>query len=148
MLIIDPRALEDLKQHCRGGFPEERCGLLVGRWERGTSTRLVQEAHRAGNLNKERAADRYELDAKDHLKIDSEARKRNLEIVGVYHSHPDHPSVPSETDRSRAEMVWEEFESWSYVIVEVANGVPASWRSWILKDRNFKEEEIRVEDPV
>src|SRR5262249_34673667 len=92
----------------------------------------------------ERAADRYELDPADFRTIEEKARRRSLEIVGVYHSHPDHPSRPSETDRQRAEEIWQSSESWSYVILEVARGSVASRRSWVLRDGTFGEEDIRV----
>ena len=63
--------------------------------------------------------------------------------MGVWHSHPDHPSAPSETDRQQAQQVWGEAESWSYVILEVAKGKVASKRSWILRSGKFSEEDIR-----
>ena len=66
-------------------------------------------------------------------------------MLGVYHSHPDHPSIPSETDRLRAEEIWQSAESWSYVILQVVSGRVASRRSWILRDGVFAEEEMSLE---
>ena len=145
MLILDAATEQALEAHARSGYPHEVCGLLVGRIEMPGGARRVLEARQAANLNRERAADRYDLDPADYLRIENEARARRLEVLGVYHSHPDHPSRPSETDRLRAEEIWQEAESWSYLILEVAGGVLASRRSWVLRNRVFEEEEIRVE---
>lgn len=142
MLLMDDATASRMKGLAEQGYPHEACGLLLGRLEGGA--RRVVEARPAGNLNKERAADRYDLDPADYRRIDEDARRRGLSVLGVYHSHPDHPSAPSETDRARAAEVWGPFESWSYVILEVAKGQVASWRSWVLKDEAFGEEEVRV----
>lgn len=133
-----------MRSHGEEGYPDEVCGLLVGEYEEGTRVRRVLEVHRAGNRNRERAADRYDLDPADYIKIEEAARGRKLEVVGVYHSHPDHPSRPSETDRQRAEEIWQSAESWSYVILEVAQGRAASYHSWILRDGRFEQEQIQV----
>ena len=144
MLILDPGAENAMRDHTESGYPHEVCGLLLGRCDAGSEMRRVAEARPAANLNLEHAADRYELSPADFLHIEREARSRELEVVGVYHSHPDHPSRPSETDRLRAEEIWQSSESWSYLILEVASGVMASRRSWVLKHGIFAEEEIQV----
>ncbi len=94
-----------------------------------------------------RAADRYEIDPADQLRIDTGARQRGLSILGVYHSHPDHPAEPSETDRARAEEIWRATESWLYLILEVAAGKDASWGSWVLRGGVFEPEEVRLAPP-
>jgi proteasome lid subunit RPN8/RPN11 len=144
VLILEARGLGRVKRHGEEGYPHEVCGLLVGSYEDGRSIRNVREVHPAGNLNRERAADRYDLDPLDYIRIEREAQARRLEVVGVYHSHPDHPSRPSETDRQRAEEIWQNSESWSYLILEVAAGRAASWRSWVLRDGVFHEEPSRI----
>jgi len=123
-----------LEAWVRAGYPMETCGLMLGRAERGIP--VVQAVRQARNLNSERAHDRYELDPEDFLAADREARAEGLEILGVWHSHPDHPAVPSETDR---EAAW---PGWSYVILEVAAGSVAALRSWRLAGAAFEEEEI------
>ena len=116
------------------GYPEESCGLLIGTC--GAGEHRVERAVEARNLNRERARDRYELDPVDHLRADEEARRAGLEVVGVWHSHPDHPARPSETDRLAA------WEGWSYVIAAVGAEGLADLRSFRLADGNFIEEEI------
>ena len=88
----------------------------------------------ARNLNRERARDRYELAPKDLLASDGAARERGLEIVGVWHSQPDHPAVPSATVR---EGFW---EGWSYLIAAVERGGLRDLRSWRLRGDRFIEE--------
>ena len=144
MLRIDGATAARMRTLAEAGYPHEACGLLVGRAEDGGKSRLVLEVHPARNLDLERSADRYDLDPADYRQIERDASLRGLAIVGVYHSHPDHPSAPSETDRARAAEIWGDFESWSYVILEVAQGRTASWRSWILRAGAFAEEEVRA----
>ena len=116
------------------GYPHETCGLLIGRQAEGITT--VIEAVQAPNLNRERPGDRYDLDPKAILVADRESRQKGLEIVGVWHSHPDHPARPSETDRAAA------WENWSYVILSVGRDGVREVRSWRLKGAQFQEEEI------
>ena len=145
MLLFDGRAAREMRRHGEEGYPREICGLLVGRLEEGTGIRRVREACPARNLCGAWAADRYELDPADFLRIEEAARRRELEVVGVYHSHPDHPSRPSETDRLRAGEIWQSSESWSYVILEVREGRAGSWKSFILRDGVFHEEQAGEE---
>jgi proteasome lid subunit RPN8/RPN11 len=107
------------------GYPVEVCGLLLGAVD-GASTE-VAAIRGAGNLARERARDRYELDPSDLLAAELEARRRGLDVVGVWHSHPDHPAVPSAPDLAAA------WEGWSYVIVPVAAGRAGAPRSWRLE---------------
>ena len=147
MLIVDPGALSAMREHSESGYPAEVCGLLVGRAASGAGSREVVEARATANLNRERREDRYEMSPRDFLAVERDARARSLEVVGVYHSHPDHPSIPSETDRVRAEEIWQSAESWSYLILEIAAGRLRSRRSWVLKGGVFAEEEIRLLAP-
>jgi proteasome lid subunit RPN8/RPN11 len=130
---------EELREHLRAavqaGYPRETCGLLIGRQDGGGTT--VREVIRARNLCTARASDRYELDPKDFLAADREARAAGLEIVGIWHSHPDHPARPSETDRAGA------WQGWSYLIASVTRDGVGELRSWRLRGDDFEEEHIR-----
>lgn len=91
----------------------------------------------AADLDKTR---RYWISPADLLATMREAREQGLEIIGVYHSHPDHPSVPSESDR---QMAW---PSYSYVIVSVHQGCAQTWESWTLDDNHdFQAESIALD---
>lgn len=95
---------------------------------------LVREAR---NLDTARARDRYELDPADHLAAEELARSAGLDVIGIWHSHPDHPAVPSESDQAQA------WHGWSYLIVSVAAGTVRELRSWRLAGPSFEEEELR-----
>jgi proteasome lid subunit RPN8/RPN11 len=114
------------------GYPRETCGLLVGR--AAAHVTLVEDLVQGRNLSRERARDRYELAPEDLLAADGAARERGLEIVGVWHSHPDHPAVPSSTDREGA------WAGWSYLIAAVEGGGLRDLRSWRLRGDLFVEE--------
>lgn len=142
-LIVTESHITSMRQHAQAGYPEEVCGLLLGHKGKGENPdRQVEIIWPASNLNRVRAQDRYELDPDTYLKASREARRTGLEIIGVYHSHPDHPCLPSETDRQRAVDVWGSGTSWSYVILEVILGTMTSWKSWILLAECFSEEPV------
>jgi len=118
-------------------YPYEACGLMLGRQAAGEVE--VLEVRRARNLNVARARDRYELDPADYLSAEQAAAVQGVELVGVWHTHPDHPARPSPTDRA---LAW---EGWSYVIAAVTSGGVTELRSWRLNGgAEFKEEEIRA----
>ncbi|HET7559839.1 MAG TPA: M67 family metallopeptidase [Limnochordia bacterium] len=139
MIIIAPQAFEAMLEHARATFPEECCGLMVGRF--GEAERHIVRVSRARNLNTERAHDRFELDPADFLRV-----QRTLvddeEIVGFYHSHPDHPPKPSPTDTARA------FPVYSYIIIGVQHGRRTLARSWRYDEGRaaFTEEVLVVTD--
>lgn len=134
MLYLPYTVRSQLEQMVRGGYPLETCGLLVGQARKNGAQ--VSQVTQARNLNEARAHDRYELDPGDFLLTDERARASGLEIVGVWHSHPDHPAHPSETDRAAA------WEGWSYVIVSVTRDGIADVRAWRLNSNQFVEEPI------
>jgi proteasome lid subunit RPN8/RPN11 len=137
MTIVDisKELLQRIKTSVQAGYPYETCGLLIG--EQARAGIRVQDAIQAPNLNQERPQARYELDPKALLTADRAAQDRGLEIVGIWHSHPDHPACPSETDHAAA---WKE---WSYMIFSVTPHGVTEIRSWRLADNKFVEEEIQ-----
>jgi len=116
------------------GYPEEVCGLLLG--TRNSTEHVVLAVREARNLNQERAKDRYELDPEDFLAADRDARAAGMDIIGVWHSHPDHPAKPSLTDLANA------WPRWSYVIVAVGPEGVRDICSWELHSSDFQEEVI------
>lgn len=119
-------------------YPYEACGLLVGR-DQGAESAAAETVSvvRARNLNRERPGDRYLLDPDTYLATDREARSNGLDIIGIWHSHPDCPARPSMTD---LEGAW---EGLSYVIVTTTEHGAGELRSWRLRDGAFVEEAIR-----
>jgi proteasome lid subunit RPN8/RPN11 len=128
-----------IRRHAARTYPFECCGFLVGRTEGGE--KVVGALWPVENVREEEAQRRrYLIDPRSVLESEQRARREEVDILGVYHSHPDHPAEPSEFDREHA---WPFF---SYIIVEVRSGEPKSSRSWTLsEDRSrFLSEEIRV----
>jgi proteasome lid subunit RPN8/RPN11 len=149
MIRITPEAWQKQIDDCERCYPHEACGLLVGPAPAGRHDMQITEAHVIQNLNTERANDRFILDPREFDKVDREIRTRNLEVVGVYHSHPDHPPKPSQFDLDRAKEVVEAFgdNPWIYFIAAVAEGNLEVCRGWVLNESNdaFEEAEIAVE---
>jgi proteasome lid subunit RPN8/RPN11 len=107
-------ALEAIQAHGAEGYPNEICGIMLGP----PGQRLVTEVRPARNIIVERSRDRYEIDPLDHIRIQREADNAGLDIVGYYHSHPDHPARASVFDTERA------WSGYVYMIVAVADGKP------------------------
>lgn len=134
MILLSDGVKQCIADWVQRGYPRETCGLLLGTTE-GPSCRVAL-AREARNVVETRMHDRFELDPAALLEADAEAQRLGLDIVGVWHSHPDHPARPSETDR---EMAW---PGWSYLIVSVGAQGVADWRSWRLHCGAFEEEVI------
>lgn len=133
-LRLRPEHCERLEALVHAGYPHETCGLLVGRQADGVVE--VVDLVQARNLNQQRAEDRYELDPGDFIAADQTAREQGLEIVGIWHSHPDHPAEPSATDLASA------WEGWSYLIASISRDSMDDLRAWRLHAGEFLEEPI------
>lgn len=121
-------ALSAMQEAAKKDYPLEACGLLIGIINSGWQ---VDEARQIENLNRERAADRFQLDPAGYRSVDRELRGTGREIIGVFHSHPDCPAKPSPTD---LESAWEGFV---YPIISIYNGEVTDTLCWALsKDGN------------
>ncbi|NOY53802.1 MAG: M67 family metallopeptidase [Deltaproteobacteria bacterium] len=136
-LLISPSLLQRIHRQAVREYPQECCGILVGRLGK---EKRVEKNFPTKNREHLRGCDRYAIDGRDFLRVDREARKAGREILGFYHSHPDGPSLPSSVDLHRA---WNEY---SYLIVSVIEGKDPSSRSWVLEpqERSFREERLRI----
>ena len=128
--------MEAIRAHAAEGYPHEICGVMVGPRD----DRTVTEVKRARNIIVERARDRYEIDPRDHIRIQREADAAGQDIVGYYHSHPDHPAQASRFDTERA------WSGYVYVIVSVAQGKPVDAKAFVAeKDGGpFRPEPLEV----
>ena len=141
MLKIPQSALDSLRRHGEQTYPHECCGVLLGAFEDGG--RAVREVVRASNTRLDALHNRYSIDPGELVRIQRQARERGLEIVGFYHSHPDHPARWSATDLAEAHWV-----GCSYVITSVEKGTAAVTNSFLLagtveEDKRFEEEEMK-----
>ena len=127
-------------KEARTAYPYECCGLLVG--SKDNTGKVVNEAYPVENKNKVRAGDRYEIDPKEFDGIDQKAAKKGFNIIGIYHSHPDHPADPSAFDKECAN-VWTEY---SYIIISVKDGVDDDLRCWHFdaEKQDVEEEEVKI----
>lgn len=139
MIQIPANVMREVYDHMESSYPHECCGLLIGALEGDKKT--VHTFRKCRNLNTERAHDRYEMDPLCMLKAQREFENGPWDIIGIYHSHPDHPSRPSQTDTDRA------WPNYSYVIISVQGGTVASANSWVLNEgeRKFYEEPLVTE---
>jgi proteasome lid subunit RPN8/RPN11 len=138
-LHISQEVLTQIHQHGQSAYPEEGAGLLLG--STSEEDRKIESILPLTNTREDSARhNRYLISARDMLEGELEADRRGLEIVGVFHSHPDHPNQPSEFDREWA-MPW-----FSYIITSIQDGKAAASRSWRLTDdrEKFLEEEIEI----
>ena len=142
-LAIDQADLAHIRAHGEAAYPEECCGVLIGR-EAGANGQAatVERVIAADNERVDSRHNRYVISPRSLLQAQRDARASGLDIVGYYHSHPDHPARPSEFDREHA------WPGTSYVIVSVAKGKAVDCRSWRLRDdRTAFEEEAIDGDP-
>jgi proteasome lid subunit RPN8/RPN11 len=134
-ILISPRDLESIHRHGETSYPQECCGFLIGR----TGGEAIRVERVLPAANQGRRSDRFTIHPETVLAVHKEARAAGLDVVGFYHSHPDHPARPSRLDREDA------WPGRSYLIVSVAEGRAVETRSWRLSAEAAVEQEVRIE---
>ncbi|HEY4355147.1 MAG TPA: M67 family metallopeptidase [Acidobacteriaceae bacterium] len=143
MSLTIPQDLYDqLRAHGEETYPHECCGIMLGRAGEGSNE--VVDLMRAGNTRTDSAHNRYHIAPQELIKAQREGRARGLDIVGFYHSHPDHPAQWSPTDFAEAHWY-----GCSYVITSVARGISEITNSFLLmgtaeEDKAFINQDITV----
>jgi proteasome lid subunit RPN8/RPN11 len=135
MLVVSNRLIEQINAHVEKAYPEEGAGFLVG--DEGE----VKEILPLSNAREDAARhNRFLITPEAYLKAELKADSLGLSLIGVFHSHPDCPNVPSEYDREWAQPFF------SYLITRVDEGKAVSHRSWrLVEDRSkYDEEEIEI----
>jgi proteasome lid subunit RPN8/RPN11 len=144
MSLILPRALyDDLRAHGEATYPNECCGILLGRADAGGIH--VTSLLRAGNTRTDSAHNRYNIAPEELIAAQRQARTTGLDIVGFYHSHPDHPAQWSQTDFAEAHWF-----GCAYVITAIVHGKATLTNSFLLsgtteEDKRFESQSIVVE---
>ena len=143
-LIIPGAVMVELRAHLEAGYPNEACGVLIGRIAQGTYS--VSEFHPMRNIVEDRPHDRYRFDDLEHLRVQRDAERRGLEIIGIVHSHPDHPARPSGFDTDWAMQSRDSFNA--YVVARVDGRRLIEARAfWLrLAAARFEEAPLLVED--
>jgi len=144
-VTITSELAEKIRAHGAETYPHECCGALLGREELIDGRKIVREIlglFPLVNRREDSPRNRFSVTSEDVRAAEKAAGEQEMEVVGWYHSHPDHPARPSEFDREHA-WPW-----YSYVIVSVANGKPEDMTSWRLNDNRdeFSAETIEVRD--
>ena len=116
-----------IHDHAKETYPQECSGVIVG-MDVG-EMKIVVDVWRAENtFEEDERGHRFLIDPKEYIAFEKRAGERDMDILGVYHSHPDHPAEPSDYDREHA------WPGWSYVIASVSENGVEDMRSWLLKD--------------
>lgn len=142
-LWISGHLAERIRAHGAEAYPHECCGALLGRDSQATDPNVMREVLALlplVNRRDDSPRNRFSVTAEDVLDADRAAQKQGFEVIGWYHSHPDHPARPSQYDQDHA-WPW-----YSYVIVSVENGSPREMTSWRLNDDRhaFSPEGIEI----
>ncbi len=138
-LLFPVQLFDRMTEFAEVAYPYEGCGVLVG--IPGSSVVAVSEVFEGRNLVEDRRRDRYELDPRDIIRAEREAREAGQEVIGFYHTHPDHPARPSQFDTDRA------WPGYHYVVISVVGGRLAEATAWTLVEgeepNRFEEVPLR-----
>ena len=142
MLKLPQTAYAAIRSHGEETYPYECCGVLLGSMD--GDARIVTSTARCGNTRDDSPHNRYNIDPKELVRIQREGRERGEDIVGFYHSHPDHPARWSQTDLAEAHWI-----GCSYVITSVEKGRATVTNSFELagteeSDKKFVDETVKV----
>lgn len=143
MLKLTPHIHDAIKAHGATSYPFEGCGLLLGRVENGDN--IVTDIRPMENVwpVEDEKPIRFRIDEKAWQQVELEAMMNDLDVIGIFHSHPDDEPVASPRD-----LAWASWPGYSYLITQVLSGEPTHSRSWQLKeDRSgfFEERVVEVE---
>jgi proteasome lid subunit RPN8/RPN11 len=144
MLKISAANHTEIRRHGEETYPHECCGILLGSTD-DSGARIVASTARCGNTRTDSPQNRYNIDPRDLVRIQREGRERAEDIIGFYHSHPDHPAQWSKTDLAEAHWF-----GCSYVITSVEQGKAALTNSFELTgtdedDKQLVDEAIKID---
>lgn len=134
-LILAAGVRAQLASVIAAGYPRETCGALIGLAE--DAALRISAAPELPNQQRERAGDRFEIDPADLLACERAAERDGHELLGIWHSHPDHPPLPSASDHERA------WDGYAYLIVEVGADGVGRWASWARDEGRFVPQAVR-----
>lgn len=126
MITLSKTHLSEIHEHGIEAYPEECCGAMLGNIDFDAKKKVVIELIRIENHSSENKHRRFAITPEDYRKIEIIAKEKNLSLLGFYHTHPDHPAQPSETD---LKFAWPVF---SYLILSVMQQVPNELNSFVL----------------
>ena len=134
MIVLETEVQKIIEEDAVQAFPNECCGFVFGH-EDSNGRRLITQARVVQNVKEGDKRRRFEISPQDYLDAEKYAEEQQIELLGIYHSHPNHPAVPSEHDLAAAQPFF------SYLIISVNEKGPGPIRSWRLNDDGQFEEE-------
>lgn len=137
-LSIEQREYEAMRRDCKQAYPTEACGILVG--QRAGEERRVMQVVACRNSATD-SSHRYIIEPVELIRVQKQARAKGLEIIGFYHSHPDHPALPSPSDLEDAHWI-----GCSYLITSVVQSKSLETRSFFLSGSKEEDKRFAVED--
>jgi proteasome lid subunit RPN8/RPN11 len=145
MLKIGIAECAQIRRYVEETYPDEACGILLGTFS--GDVRIVRVVVDCVNATQDSTHTHYSIEPGDLVRAQRDARDRGLEIVGFYHSHPDHPARWSPTDLAEAHWI-----GCSYLIVAIENAKAGETGSFVLlgrveEDKQFVDEELLVIEP-
>lgn len=143
MLIIPKAIQEEIRAHGVASYPYEGCGLLLGTAVNDNNVVTAIRPMRNVWPVEEEKPERFRIDEQEWVAAELEAMAQGLDVIGVFHSHPDHPPIASPRD-----LAWAAWPGYSYLITEIRQGTPRDGCSWqLLDDRSgFVEEKIEIQE--
>ncbi len=137
-LVLNKILMDEMIDHALKTYPMECCGFVFGKDQ--LNGRIITEVHTASNNQQGDQRRRFEIDPRDYLKAERHALEKEIMLLGIYHSHPDHPAVPSKHDLKQAVPFF------SYLILSTEEKQVKKITSWQLYHEQFEEEEIEIEN--
>jgi proteasome lid subunit RPN8/RPN11 len=141
MIYIGTESKERMNKEAEATYPDECCGFMYGT-EDSEGNRTITDVFAVTNGKEGDKRKRFEITPKDYLHGEQYALDHDLTLLGVFHSHPDHPPIPSEHDRVAAQPYF------SYLIISVKKGTADEAKSWRLNDKEQFDEEQVTEHPI
>ena len=126
MLCLSEQVVREIREHGARDYPHETCGAMLGL--DGEQGREVRSLYPLVNRRDDSPRNRFAITADDFRAAEKAAQDNNLELVGWYHSHPDHPAKPSDFDREHA------WPAYAYLVLEVRDGLPAELGAFELSE--------------
>jgi proteasome lid subunit RPN8/RPN11 len=141
VLVLSDALRRRIESEGSAAYPNECCGILVGRDESGPGgkRRVVDRLEPGANVfEADERYHRFSIDPRQQMRAERAAEAEGKVVLGFYHSHPDHPARPSEYDREHG------WPFYSYVIIAIANGKPDKMTSWVLDEQTnqFRAQDI------
>ena len=136
-ISVNQEILKKMEEHAITTFPDECCGFMFGGFNK--ENVRVEDIRLVENNHPDFKTKRFLISPDDYITAEKFADENDLTLVGVYHSHPNHPAIPSETDKQAA------LPGFSYIIFSIMDGKPSDVTAWELVEDRSKFRAVEIE---